>query len=92
MTTDPKGSINFGIQKKILHNQGSLKLTGNDIFYTNINSGVINNLTLTDAHYTNKGDTRYAALTFTYSFGKKLESKGSTDRTGAESEQNRVKN
>jgi hypothetical protein len=92
VTTDPKGSINFGIQKKILHNKGSLKLTGNDIFYTNINSGVINNLTLTDAHYTNKGDTRYVALTFTYSFGKKLESKGSTDRTGAESEQNRVKN
>jgi len=92
VTTKPKGSVNIGIQKKILKNKGSLKLAVNDIFYTNLNAGVINNLQLTYADYTNKADTRYAALTFTYGFGKSFESKNTQERTGAESEQNRVKN
>ena len=92
VTTDPKGTVNFTIQKKILSNKGSLKLGINDIFYTNINSGVINNLKNTYADYNNQGDTRFAALTFTYSFGKSFESKNSQERSSAESEQNRVKN
>ncbi|HMI06896.1 MAG TPA: outer membrane beta-barrel protein [Flavobacterium sp.] len=92
VTTDPKGTVNVTIQKKILGNKGSLKLSVNDIFYTSINSGVINNLRNTYADYENRGDTRYAALTFTYGFGKSFESKNSQERTSAESEQNRVKN
>jgi hypothetical protein len=92
VTTDPKGTVNVTIQKKILGNKGSLKLSVNDIFYTSINSGVINNLRNTYADYENRGDSRYAALTFTYGFGKSFESKNSQERTSAESEQNRVKN
>jgi len=92
VTTDPKGTVNFTIQKKILKGQGSVRLGINDIFYTNINSGVINNLKNTYADYNNRGDTRFGALTFTYSFGKSFESKNSQERSSAESEQNRVKN
>lgn len=91
VTTKPKGAINMGIQKKVLQDKGSLKFVVNDIFYTNQNDGTINNLRLTDATYENRGDTRYAALTFTYAFGKMFEAKNSDDRTGAESEQSRVK-
>lgn len=90
-TTGARGSVNMGVQKKILNNKGSLKLTVNDIFYTNLNSGVINNLKLTDASWTNKADTRFVALTFTYGFGKTFEAKDKHEQTGSESEQNRVK-
>jgi len=91
-TTGARGGLNVGVQKKILNNKGTLKFIVNDIFYTNTNSGVINNLRLTDASYVNKADVRFAALTFTYSFGKTFETKDKHEETGSESEQNRVKN
>lgn len=86
-----RGGINIGLQKKILKGQGSLKLSANDIFYGQINTGTINNLQLTDATWINKGDTRFAALTFTYSFGKSFQPKDQHDASGADSEKNRVK-
>ena len=89
--TRPKSGVNCGVQKKILKDKGSLRFTVNDIFYSQINAGTINNLQNTYANYINKGDTRYAALTFTYAFGKTFESKDGGERSGAESEQNRVK-
>ncbi len=92
VTTNPKGVVNFTIQKKLLNNKASIKFSVNDIFYTNVNSGVINNLQNTYADYENLGDTRFAALIFTYSFGKSFQSKNSEERSSAESEQNRVKN
>ncbi|MDI1255259.1 MAG: TonB-dependent receptor [Flavobacterium sp.] len=85
------GTINIGIQKKIFHDQGSLKFSVNDIFYTSIRNGVINNLKNTDATWKNKPDSRFVALTFVYSFGKTFQSK-SRERSGAEEEQGRVKN
>jgi len=90
-TTGEIGTVFLAIQKKILKGKGSLKFAFNDIFYTNINKGTINNLRLTDATYRNRSDTRYAALTFTYGFGKSLESKKIHEQTGSESEQSRVK-
>jgi ferric enterobactin receptor len=89
-TIGPRGAINIGIQKKILKDKGTLRLTANDIFYMGISNGVINNLKLTDASWRNKPDSRFVALTFTYAFGKMFQSK-SQERSGAESEQNRVK-
>lgn len=83
-------AINVGIQTKILKNQGTLRLNANDIFYMGIRNGVINNLRLTDATWKNKPDSRFVALTFTYAFGKSFEAK-SQERSGAESEQSRVK-
>ncbi len=86
-----RGSVNFAVQKKILKGNGTLKLLVNDIFYTNMNNGIINNLKLTDAHWKNRGDTRFAALVFTYAFGKVFQAKDNHEATGAESEQSRVK-
>lgn len=90
-TLGARGNFNIGIQKKIMKGKGSLKFSANDIFYTNINSGTINNLHLTDANWVNKAETRSIALTFLYSFGKAFESK-EYQATGADSEKNRVKN
>ncbi len=85
-----RSNVNFAVQKKILSNKGSLKLAVNDIFYTNINNGIIKNLKLTDANWTNKPDSRFVSLAFTYSFGKTFKAK-EYNANGAESEQNRVK-
>lgn len=90
--TRPKHTVNCGVQKKILKDKGTLRFTVNDVFYSNVNAGTINNLQQTYANYENWGDTRYAALTFTYAFGKTFESRDGNERTGAESEQSRVRN
>ena len=89
-TLGENASINIGIQKKILNDRGTLRLNANDIFYMGIRNGVINNLKLTDATWKNKPDSRFVALSFTYSFGKAFQAK-SEERSGAESEQGRVK-
>ncbi|AWA30096.1 hypothetical protein HYN48_08400 [Flavobacterium magnum] len=89
-TLGARGSINVAIQKKVLKDQGTLRLIANDIFYMGINNGVINNLQLTDATWKNKPDSRYVALAFSYSFGKMFQQKGS-ERSGAAEEQGRVK-
>ncbi|HMK06207.1 MAG TPA: TonB-dependent receptor [Flavobacterium sp.] len=90
-TLGARGNVSLGIQKKIMQGKASVKLSANDIFYTGINTGTINNLHLTDATWVNKADTRFVALTFTYSFGKAFQTKDH-EATGADSEKNRVKN
>lgn len=89
-TLGENAAINLGIQTKIFKDKGTLRLNANDIFYQGIRNGVINNLKLTDATWKNKPDSRFVALTFTYAFGKSFEPK-SQERSGAESEQSRVK-
>jgi Outer membrane receptor proteins, mostly Fe transport len=79
------------IQKK-LSPSTTLKLAINDLFYSRINRGVINNLTQTDANWTNKGDSRTAVLSFNYRFGKAFSTPAKHGESGAESEKNRVKN
>ena len=86
-----RGNLNFGVQKRILKGKASVKLSVNDILYTNINNGIINNIKLTDANWSNKPDSRFAALTLTYGFGKSFQPKSQHDSTGADSEKNRVK-
>lgn len=88
--TRPKNALNVGVQKKILKDRGTLRFTMNDIFYSNLNYGTINNLRLTYANYQNRPDSRVGAITFTYAFGKAFEAKNA-DRSGAEAEQDRVK-
>ncbi|MEO8254240.1 MAG: TonB-dependent receptor [Flavobacterium sp.] len=85
-----KWGLNSGVSKK-LSPKASIKLSVTDIFYTNINKGVINNLNSTDASYKNIGDTRRALLTFSLRFGKVVSNQTKYDSKGAEDEKNRVK-
>lgn len=62
--------MNAGIQKKILNNKGTVKLTGSDIFHTRINQGKINNLRNGQGRYRNILDSQIITLNFVYSFGK----------------------
>lgn len=86
-----RGAVNFGVKTKILKGKGSLKFSVNDAFYGGIVNGTINNLQLTDATWVNRRDSRFAALTFAYSFGNTFKTKAQHDATGADSEKNRVK-
>ena len=85
-----RSNVNVGIQKKILKGKGSIKLAANDIFYSQLNNGIIKNIKLTDANWRNRPDSRFVAITFTYSFGKSFQTK-TYDASGADSEKNRVK-
>lgn len=86
-----RGSVNIGAKTKILKRNGSLRFSVNDVFYGGIVNGTINNLRLTDATWINRRDSRFGAITFTYSFGKSFKSKEEHDASGADSEKNRVK-
>lgn len=85
------GIVNTAIQKKILKDKGSLKLTLGDIFYTRIADGVINNLKDTEANWNSRLDTRSATVAFTYRFGKATSNKPKHNSTGSDTEQSRVK-
>lgn len=82
---------NAAVQKK-LSASSTLKLSVNDIFYTKINTGTINNLANTQASWVNKGDSRNAVLSFSYRFGKAIADLRKHEATGAQSEQKRANN
>ncbi|MFL9484364.1 outer membrane beta-barrel protein [Chitinophagaceae bacterium LWZ2-11] len=86
-----RGRVNAAVAKK-LSSAATLKLVVNDIFYTYITHGTINNLSQTTANWINMGDSRTAVLSFSYRFGKAISNQRKHDANGAESEQNRVKN
>lgn len=82
-------TLGGGIQKKILKGKGSVKLTVNDIFYTRLNYGLINNLKNAKGKYANQGDTRTIGINFTYNFGKTFETRKRSSGS-AESETQRI--
>jgi hypothetical protein len=81
-----------GIQKKILSNKGSIKLSARDIFHTIEPRGSINNIPNAQAYFHNYLDTRVVTASFTYSFSKGATGKKKEDTGGAGAEQERVKN
>ena len=85
------GHMSFGIQKKILKDKGSIKFNFNDVLHSDKIRGTINNLQLTDANWYGPRDTQVISLTFSYRFGKNINSKPKHNGSGSESEQNRVK-
>ncbi|WP_426670080.1 TonB-dependent receptor domain-containing protein [Mucilaginibacter sp. McL0603] len=86
----PKGMLNAAIQKKILDNKGSIKLSVRDIFHTFRPSGTITNIQDATATFHNYLDTQVVTLAFTYSFGKLTNVPQKRDTGGADSEQGRA--
>ncbi len=82
--------VNISVQKKVLQNKGALKLTLQDVFYSRVNKGIINNLQNGRGSYHNMGDSRQVRFTFSYSFGKSSGSQRNRS-TSAETEQGRVR-
>jgi hypothetical protein len=88
--TLPKGMLNAAIQKKVLNNKGSIKLSVRDILHSFSPSGDITNIVGANATFHNFIDTRVATLAFTYSFGKSTNVPQKRDTGGADSEQGRA--
>ncbi len=86
------GQLNLGVQKKVLKDKGTVRLTINDLLYTRVNKGVINNLRQTYADYHNMGDSRVVGISFNYGFGKSFKTKARQGGGSASDEQGRVKN
>lgn len=82
--------ITVGLQKRILQNRGSLRLSFNDIFYNGYPAGrtVHGNI---DDKFISKRDTRYATFSFSYSFGKQTVQSQRRRRTGIQNELERAR-
>lgn len=85
------GIVNVGIHKKLPRDKGSVKLVFQDILRTRINQGDIGSLKNGTGYYRNWGDSRAVVFAFTYRFSKGAKASQQNRKTGAESEQNRVK-
>ncbi|MCW3086703.1 MAG: hypothetical protein JWQ78_89 [Sediminibacterium sp.] len=85
-----RGRVNAGVSKK-LSAAATFRASVNDLFYTNINRGIINNLANTLANWRNANDTRTITVALSFRFGKAISDQRRHNATGAQSEQNRVK-
>jgi hypothetical protein len=85
-----RGRLNAGVSKKFSA-AFTLRATVNDILYTQINRGIINNLANTEANWRNENDTRTITIALTYRFGKTISDLRRHDQNSAQQEQNRVR-
>ncbi len=86
---NPMWRLDAGLQKMILKNKGSLKLSVRDIFSSQNFSGYVNYQDI-DVYIKNRHDNTTASLTFSYRFGKPLQNQH-RKTGGASDEENRVK-
>ncbi len=85
-----RGRINAGLSKK-LSSAFTLRANVNDILYTSVNRGIINNLANTEANWRNANDSRTVTLALSWRFGKAISDQRKHVGAGAQSEQSRVK-
>ena len=81
--------VSTGVQKQILKNKGSLKLSLGDIFYTQKFSASVKYQDI-DMKIRGINDTRRGTLTFTYRFGKPIQNQPKKKSNGLD-EETRVK-
>ncbi len=85
-----RGRLNAGISKKVTPAL-TVRAAVNDILYTNINRGIINNLANTEANWRNANDSRTVTIAIAYRFGKTIADLRRHNQNSAQQEQNRVK-
>ncbi|MEJ7625728.1 MAG: TonB-dependent receptor [Ferruginibacter sp.] len=86
----PLGQLNAGVQKQVLKNKGTVKLSVRDMLFTSNGSGNIN-FQNTEASFSNSNDSRVATISFNYRFGKPIKGLQKRKTGGAGDEQNRIK-
>jgi hypothetical protein len=91
MYVQPRFMAYGGIQKKILNNKGSIKLSIEDIFYTWKRKGNTVNVRQFQIYRTSEFDSRRIGISFNYNFGNdKFLRKRKNNETGAEQESGRI--
>jgi len=88
---DAKSQVSAGLQKKVFHNNGSIRLSARDIFLANFSAGSISNIPGVASTYKNVSDSRIFTLGFSYNFGSPGNNAKKINIGSAQSEQNRVK-
>jgi outer membrane receptor protein involved in Fe transport len=90
-TTGGIAALRAGIKQQIFKGNGSLGISGSDLFYSVITRGKILNVPGSDASYRNRRDSRTLMLSFSYKISRNAkDNKRLRDRNGARDEQNRV--
>jgi hypothetical protein len=84
------GQLNAGLQKKVLNNKGTIRLSCNDIFHTFLSAGNIYYTNGSVSPFRNFLDTRVTNLGFTYSFGKTFNDHQKRETGSADTEQGRA--
>ncbi|HAI83478.1 MAG TPA: hypothetical protein DCL43_07410 [Chitinophagaceae bacterium] len=82
-------SANFGIQKQVLNNKGTLRLNVTDIFWTNRPGGTITYNNYIEK-WSSRRETRVATISFNYRFGKNSVAQARRRTTASEEERNRA--
>jgi hypothetical protein len=82
--------IDLGVQKKVLKDQGTVKLSINDVFNTMKWGGTVNFGGLY-MKLDNKWESQQVKLAFNYRFGNKNVKNARERKTGLEDEQKRIK-
>jgi len=85
-----RGRVNAGVSKKV-STALTIRAAVNDIFYTNVNRGIINYLANTEANWRNANDTRTFTIAIAYRFGKAIADLRRHNQNSAQQEQNRVR-
>lgn len=85
-----RGRLNAGVSKKI-GTAFTVRATANDLLYTQINRGIINNLANTQANWRNANDTRVYTISLAWRFGKTISDTRKHNQNSAQQEQNRVR-
>ncbi len=86
---EPRGSLDLGFSKRILNNKGNIKISLNDIFYTNISKIKINQDDI-NLDVIERDDTRRISVTFGYSFGNQKVKRAKRRTTAAEEANQRI--
>lgn len=86
-----QGGINLGLQKTFLEKKATLKLSVQDLLYTNKSTATAQYGTV-DIKASNTWDSRRVLLTFSYRFGNSKVAAARRRSTGLDDEKNRVKN
>ncbi|GAB3913790.1 TonB-dependent receptor [Mucilaginibacter boryungensis] len=84
--------LNMGLQKKILNNNGAIKLSARDLFKGNYSAGNIRNVPGAAITYHNDNANRSVTLGFSYNFGKSANIPKKRNTGSADSEKNRAGN
>lgn len=85
-----RGRVNAGVSKKVSAAL-TIRTAVNDILYSNINRGIINNLANTEANWRNLNDTRTFTISIAWRFGKAISDQRRHNQNSAQQEQNRVR-
>jgi hypothetical protein len=88
-----RGIVTFraGLKYQLFKGNGTIGVSGNDLFYNAKTRGRILNVAGSDAVFENRRDTRTVMISFSYRISRNAkDNKHQRDRNGAREEQNRV--